>query len=159
MSKTGVSFPYEKYSQVAVQDFIFGGMENTSATTQTDLTLHDEKAHLDFSSDPLVSHELAHQWFGDLVTCRDWSHGWLNEGFATFMERIWVENNPGPSGGFEEAKYYSYQDLKGYLSEDQGRYRRPIVCNTYIEPIDLFDCSSLSKRWTRSQFHPLCRWR
>ncbi len=141
--KTGVPYPFEKYSQVAVQDFIFGGMENTSATTQTDLTLHDSRAHLDFSSDPLVSHELAHQWFGDLVTCRDWSHGWLNEGFATFMERIWVEENTntvgGFPGGFEEAKYYSYQDLKEYLADDQGRYRRPIVCNTYIEPIDLFD--------------------
>jgi aminopeptidase N len=138
-SKTGVPYPYEKYSQVAVQDFIFGGMENTSATTQTDLTLHDKRAHLDFSSDPLVAHELAHQWFGDLVTCRDWSHGWLNEGFATFMERVWVESNPGEGGGFEEGKYYSYQDLKAYFSEDQKRYRRPIVCNTYVEPIDLFD--------------------
>jgi aminopeptidase N len=138
-TKTGVEYPYEKYSQAAVQDFIFGGMENTSATTQTELTLHDERAHLDFSSDPLVSHELAHQWFGDLVTCRDWSHGWLNEGFATFMERVWVESKPGPEGGAEEAKYYSYQDWKEYLADDQGKYRRPIVCNTYIEPIDLFD--------------------
>jgi len=142
--KTGIFFPYEKYSQAAVQDFIFGGMENTSATTQTDLTLHDARAHLDFSSDPLVSHELAHQWFGDLLTCRDWSHGWLNEGFATFMERVWVESNSSikngfPEGGFEEAKYYSYQDLKEYLTDDHHSYRRPIVCNSYIEPIDLFD--------------------
>jgi aminopeptidase N len=136
---TGVDYPYEKYSQVAVQDFIFGGMENTSATTQTDLTLHDERAHLDFSSDGLVSHELAHQWFGDLVTCRDWSHGWLNEGFATFMERIWIENDTSPEGGADEAKYYGYQDLKDHLAEDNGKYRRAIVCNTYIEPIDLFD--------------------
>lgn len=137
--KIGVPYPYEKYSQVAVQDFIFGGMENTSATTQTDLTLHDERAHLDFTSDGLVAHELAHQWFGDLLTCRDWSHGWLNEGFATFMERVWVENKSGPDGGWEEAKYYSFQDLKDYFDEDGHKYRRPIVCNTYIEPIDLFD--------------------
>ena len=137
--KTGVAYPYEKYSQVAVQDFIFGGMENTSATTQTDHCLFDERASLDFSSDPLVSHELAHQWFGDLLTCRDWSHGWLNEGFATFMERVWIEENPGPHGGIEEAKYYSYLDLKDHLEEDQEKYRRPIVCNTYLEPIDLFD--------------------
>jgi aminopeptidase N len=145
--KTGIEFPYEKYSQVAVQDFIFGGMENTSASTQTDLVLHDAKAHLDFSADPLVSHELAHQWFGDLVTCRDWSHGWLNEGFATFMERVWVESRPSPKGsaglgkynGLEEGKYYGFQDFREYLSDDQTSYRRPIVCNTYIEPIDLFD--------------------
>ncbi len=137
--KTGQSYPYEKYSQVAVQDFIFGGMENTSATTQTDTTLHDERAHLDFTSDPLVSHELAHQWFGNLLTCRDWSHGWLNEGFATFMERVWIEADTGPHGGLDEAKYYSYQDFKDYLGEDQAKYRRPIVCNTYSDPIDLFD--------------------
>ena len=84
--RTGVPYPYARYSQIAVSDFIFGGMENTTATTQTDRTLHDATAHLDFSSDPLVSHELAHQWFGDLLTCRDWSHAWLNEGFATFFE-------------------------------------------------------------------------
>ncbi len=137
--KIGVPYAYEKYSQVAVQDFIFGGMENTSATTQTDLTLHDARAHLDFTSDPLVSHELAHQWFGDLLTCRDWSHGWLNEGFATFMERVWVENRKGPDGGLDEGKYYGLQDLKAYLDSDRGHYRRPIVCNTYVEPIDLFD--------------------
>ena len=65
-TRIGVPYPYARYSQIAVADFIFGGMENTAATTQTDRTLHDERAHLDFTSDPLVSHELAHQWFGDL---------------------------------------------------------------------------------------------
>jgi len=147
--KIGVPYPYEKYSQVAVQDFIFGGMENTSSTTQTDRTLHDERAHLDFSSDPLVSHELAHQWFGDLLTCRDWSHGWLNEGFATFMERVWIENNikdyGSPVQASDEAKYYGYADLKEYQEEDATRYRRPIVCNTYLEPINLFDCHLYQK--------------
>jgi aminopeptidase N len=144
-AKTGMPYPYEKYSQVAVQDFIFGGMENTSATTQTDLTLHDERAHLEFSSDPLVSHELAHQWFGDLLTCRDWSHGWLNEGFATFMERVWVENSPDADGGPDEAKYYGLMDLREYLAEDSGRYRRAIVSNTYLEPMDLFDAHLYQK--------------
>lgn len=147
--KTGCPYPYEKYSQAAVQDFIFGGMENTSATTQTDRTLHDERAHLDFSSDPLVAHELAHQWFGDLLTCRDWSHGWLNEGFATFMERVWIEGNLEEYGtrekAWEEAKYYSLLDLKEYLEEDSRRYRRSIVCNSYIEPIDLFDAHLYQK--------------
>lgn len=143
--KTGISYPYEKYSQVAVQDFIFGGMENTSATTQTDLTLHDARAHLDFSSDPLVSHELAHQWFGNWVTCRDWSHGWLNEGFATFMERVWIENNSDNDGGPDEAQYFGHQDLEAYLSEDSGAYRRPIVSNLFVEPIDIFDAHLYQK--------------
>ncbi|HVN69751.1 MAG TPA: M1 family aminopeptidase [Candidatus Binatia bacterium] len=133
--RIGTPYPYARYSQIAVSDFIFGGMENTSATTQTDRTLHDETAHLDFSSDLLVSHELAHQWFGDLLTCRDWAHAWLNEGFATFMEAVWREADAGR----DEYLYEIYQGLKEYLKEDADRYSRPIVCNTYIAPIEIFD--------------------
>jgi aminopeptidase N len=80
----GVPYPYARYSQIAVSDFVFGGMENTSATTQTDRVLHDERAHLDYSADYLASHELAHQWFGDLVTCRDL----LRVGVARSGERL-----------------------------------------------------------------------
>ena len=81
----GVDYPYEKYSQVVVEDFIFGGMENISATTLIDTALLDERAALDYEPQDLISHELAHQWFGDLLTCKDWSHAWLNEGFATWQ--------------------------------------------------------------------------
>jgi aminopeptidase N len=128
-------YPYARYSQIAVSDFIFGGMENTSATTQTDRTLHDERAHLDFSSDPLVSHELAHQWFGDLLTCRDWAHAWLNEGFATFFEAVFREADLG----HDEYQYDIFGCLERYLHEDAERYRRPIVCNLFRDPIELFD--------------------
>lgn len=128
-------YPYARYSQIAVGDFIFGGMENTSATTQTDRTLHDERAHLDFSSDPLVAHELAHQWFGDLLTCRDWSHAWLNEGFATFFEAAFREADLG----YDEYLYDIFGCVERYLREDKERYRRPIVCNRFRDPIELFD--------------------
>ena len=70
-------------------------MENTSATTLTDLTLLDERAALDHDVDGLVSHELAHQWWGDLLTCREWSEAWLNEGFATYFEYVWREHAKG----------------------------------------------------------------
>ena len=133
--KTGVRYPYAKYAQITAADFIFGGMENTSATTQTELTLHDATAHLDFSSDPLNSHELAHQWFGDYVTCRDWSHAWLNESFATYFEAMWCEESLGD----DEFKYYLDADWKAYLAEDRGAYRRAIQTNIYNEPLDLFD--------------------
>ncbi|HLI97950.1 MAG TPA: M1 family aminopeptidase [Candidatus Baltobacteraceae bacterium] len=133
--KIGVRYPYARYSQIAVADFIFGGMENTSATTQTDRTLHDERAHLDFSSDPLVSHELAHQWFGDLLTCRDWSHAWLNEGFATYFEAVFREADLG----YDEYVYDVFTFLERYLEEDSDRYRRPIVYNRFRDPIELFD--------------------
>jgi aminopeptidase N len=131
----GVPYPYAKYAQVAVSDFIFGGMENTSATTQTADTLHDARAHLDFKSDPLVAHELAHQWWGDLLTCRDWAHAWLNEGFATYFEALWCEENLGA----DEFAWNVRQDREAYLDEDGNHYRRPIVCNRYRTPIELFD--------------------
>ena len=70
--KTGVKYPYPKYSQTMVEDF-GGGMENISATTQIEEMIHDERELLDEDSDSLQSHELAHQWFGDYVTCRDWA--------------------------------------------------------------------------------------
>ena len=133
--RLGRAYPYARYSQIAVTDFIFGGMENTSATTQTDRTLHDETAHLDFSSDPLVSHELAHQWFGDLLTCRDWAHAWLNEGFATYMEAVWREADLG----HDEYLYDIFECRTLYFKEETERYRRPIVCNTFRDPIEIFD--------------------
>lgn len=133
--RIGVPYPFARYSQIAVSEFIFGGMENTGATTQTERTLHDERAHLDFSSDPLVSHELAHQWFGDLLTCRDWSHAWLNEGFATFFEAVYREADLGE----DEYLYDILGCVERYVREDAERYRRPIVCKRFRDPIELFD--------------------
>src|SRR5262245_39685868 len=94
-TRIGVPYPYPKYAQTAVQRFIAGGMENISATTQTDSTLHDEREHLDRDSQGLVAHELAHQWFGDALTCRTWRHLWLNEGFADFFEALYREARNG----------------------------------------------------------------
>lgn len=128
-------FPWAKYAQVVVHDFIFGGMENTSATTLYDRALLDERAALDVDMDSLVAHELAHQWFGDLVTCRDWSHAWLNEGFATFCEHLWREHAEGDDAYLLGLEH----DLEAYLDEDRDRYRRPIVTNLWSAPIDIFD--------------------
>jgi aminopeptidase N len=133
--RTGMPYPYARYSQIAVADFIFGGMENTSATTQTDRTLHDARAHLDFSSDGLVAHELAHQWFGDLITTRDWSHAWLNEGFATFFDAVFREADLGK----DEYLYAIYEYVQTYLREHSERYARAIVENRFLYPIEVFD--------------------
>jgi aminopeptidase N len=132
---TGVPYPWTRYSQVVVSDFIFGGMENTTATTMYEYILLDKRAAIDVTSDDLIAHELAHQWFGDFVTCRDWSEAWLNEGFATFMEHVWREKNLG----VDERDYSLKGDLDAYLGEAHGRYRRPIVCQDYDAPLDLFD--------------------
>jgi aminopeptidase N len=131
----GVPYPWNKYAQIVVSDFIFGGMENTTATTMYEHLLIDERAAIDITSDDLIAHELAHQWFGDYVTCRDWSHGWLNEGFATFFEHIDVEHKLGK----DEYFYALRGDLEAYFGEANGRYKRPIVCQDYEAPIDVFD--------------------
>ncbi len=114
---TGYDYPYPKYAQTIISNFMYGGMENISATTQTDRTMHDERAHLDFESDGLVAHELAHQWFGDLVTCRDWDHMWLNEGFATYFTHLYYEHWKG----YEEFRYglWTHSQRPVILAETQ----------------------------------------
>src|SRR4051794_14698567 len=106
---TGFDYPYEKYSQAVVYNFSAGGMENTSATTLTEMAVLDERALLDQDNEGLISHELAHQWFGDTVTCKSWAHIWLNEGFATFMDAVWHEHAFGP----EEYAYTMWRTKRG----------------------------------------------
>jgi len=139
--KIGIPYPYPKYAQVAVHDFIFGGMENISATTLTDRTLHDEASEPQSDSVDLVTHELAHQWFGDLLTCADWAHIWLNEGFATFWSDVYREHRFGE----QDYRYSLYQQANRYLEEDRQRYRRPMVDAYYTDPLDLFDRTTYEK--------------
>ncbi|MDJ0517701.1 MAG: M1 family metallopeptidase [Trichodesmium sp. MO_231.B1] len=132
----GYKYPYPKYAQVCVSDFIFGGMENTSTTLLTDRCLLDEKAALDNrNSESLVAHELAHQWFGDLIVIKHWSHAWIKEGMASYSEVLWTEHEYGQ----DDAAYYLLKEARSYIAEDRGRYRRPIVTNIYREAIELYD--------------------
>jgi len=89
-------YPWAKYAQAMVDTF-GGGMENTSATTEGAAAILEERDFDDrrWSTDSLIAHEMAHQWFGDLVTCADWRHTWLNEGFATYFEALWEEHARG----------------------------------------------------------------
>ncbi len=137
----GVEYPYEKYAQTAVFNFTEGGMENISATTQTDWTLHDQRADADYPSTSLVAHELAHQWFGDLVTTRDWANIWLNEGFATFIADLYTEHHEG-----EDAyRFGIYKNQMSAQNEDNNRYRRPIVDHHYEYPMQMFDSTTYPK--------------
>ncbi|MCI0744502.1 MAG: HEAT repeat domain-containing protein [Verrucomicrobia subdivision 3 bacterium] len=104
----GVPYPWAKYYQVCVDDFGWGGMENTSLTTLHDRTLHPAEFEPLRSSTGLVAHELAHQWFGDLLTCKDWAHVWLNEGFASYYDILYE----GQSEGREAMLYSLYQSAK-----------------------------------------------
>ncbi|HVE58088.1 MAG TPA: M1 family aminopeptidase, partial [Pyrinomonadaceae bacterium] len=133
--KTGVKYPYVKYAQTMAEGF-GGGMENISATTMTPTMIHDQRELLDFDSESLQSHELAHQWFGDYVTCREWSEIWLNESFATYMQALWDENSKGHD-------YFLYSDVRsnqqGYLNTWNQGTRRPIVTKYYTNADALFD--------------------
>ena len=134
--KYGYPYPFPKYAQVCVDDFIFGGMENTSTTLLTDRCLLDERAALDNrNTEALVVHELAHQWFGDLVVIKHWSHAWIKEGMASYSEVMWTEQEYS----LEEAAYYRLLEARRYLSEDSSRYRRPMVTHVYREAIELYD--------------------
>lgn len=133
--KTGLRYPYAKYAQTTVRDF-GGGMENISATTQTDNMIHDARTELDQTSDGLQSHELAHQWFGDYLTCRSWSDIWLNESFATYFQAMWDEHHLGRDD-------FLYLDVKGnqdqYYTAWRAGNRRPIVTKNYATPDSVFD--------------------
>ncbi len=134
--KYGYEYAFPKYAQVCVDDFIFGGMENTSTTLLTDRCLLDERAALDNrNTESLVAHELAHQWFGDLVVIKHWSHAWIKEGMASYSEVMWTEHEYGA----EDAAYYRLLEARNYLAEDSSRYRRPIVTHVYREAIELYD--------------------
>ncbi len=132
---TGVKYPYAKYSQAFVEDF-GGGMENISATTQIEEMIHDDRELLDQDSESLQSHELAHQWFGDYVTCRDWGQIWLNESFATYMQAMWDEKLKG----HEE---FLYTDVRANHDSVLGTWnqgnRRPIVTKYYDNKDAMFD--------------------
>ena len=130
---TGYQYPWGKLSLAAVTDFTFGGMENVSAITLTDNTLHNKDDEPQVSSTGLVAHETAHQWFGDLMTCRSWSNAWLNEGFATYFTALYEEH------AFGEDEF-SYQMMKNHnvvIGADKHE-RRPTVYNRYSDPVDLF---------------------
>ncbi|MBL8766349.1 MAG: hypothetical protein JNL94_03235 [Planctomycetes bacterium] len=124
---TGVEYPWPKYAQVAVAQFVVGGMENVSCTLQTDRTLHDATAALERSSQGLVAHEAAHQWFGDLVTCRTWKDLWLNEGFATYFDALFTEFKDGA----DEFRCEMRDNQRGFMAADPDDAPRPMVSDFY----------------------------
>jgi aminopeptidase N len=134
--KLGVDYPWEKYAQAMVDDFVAGGMENSSATTNTSSSLRHPKLLPEFpgDEDSLISHELAHQWFGDLVTCNDWGDIWLNEGFATFFEMVWSESHYPK----EQADYERWSRVQEWLAEP-GLYSKPIVRHDFDDSSEFDD--------------------
>jgi aminopeptidase N len=132
---TGVEYPFEKYDQVAVRDFIFGGQENVSATTLTGASLHDAQAEIDDPATILVAHELGQHWFGDYVQGRDWANIWLNEGFATYMTALYTQYHEGN----DAYRYEIYGDQNTALEVEAARAARPLVDRKYVDPLDMLE--------------------
>ena len=135
----GVPYPWDKYFNVCVYDYMFGGMENTSLTTLTSGTLFPDSYENLKSSRGLDAHELAHQWFGDLVTCKDWSHLWLNEGFATYYSLLYDRHAVGE----DQFRYGLYRNAQGVLNNREDT--TPIVYNAYNAPLDQFSFRAYPK--------------
>ena len=140
--KFGVDYPWEKYAQVMVDDFVAGGMENSSATTNTSSSLVHPRlvAEYPMGEDDLISHELTHQWFGDLVTCKDWGDIWLNEGFATFGEMMWQESHYGK----DQADYERWKDARHWFDES-NLFKKSMVRHDFADSSDEFDGNAYGK--------------
>lgn len=136
----GVEFPWDKYSQVIVHDFTAGAMENTSAVTFNTMFQKDERELLDENDDETVAHELFHHWFGNIVTCKTWTHLTLNESFANYSEYLWTEYKYGK----EAAEYHWTQDLSPYFSYSSAK-KEPLIRYFYKKPDDMFDVISYNK--------------
>lgn len=138
---TGVPFPWQKYSQMTARDYISGAMENTTATLHSDALQQNARQLTDGNKyEEYVSHELFHQWFGDLVTVENWANLTLSESFANYSEALWIEHRYGKDAAMEHLEndrqiYLTNPDLEG---KDLVRFH-------YVDKEDLFDNVSYDK--------------
>lgn len=136
----GVEYPWPKYDQITGRDYVSGAMENVTATLHTDALQQNARELTDGNKyEEYVSHELFHQWFGDLVTCESWSNITVNESFADFSEQLWFEYKWGKDRGDDHA----YSLMQGYLQS--GSYNKDLVRFYYADKEDVFDAVSYNK--------------
>jgi len=141
-NKLGVDYPWQKYSQVIVRDYVSGAMENTSAVIFGEFTHQTKREMIDGSAgEDVISHELFHHWFGDLVTCESWANLPLNESFATYGEVLWREHKYGDDKAAEGLQ----NDLNGYLRQAERGKLKDMIRFDYDRREDMFDGHSYQK--------------
>ncbi|MFZ1705514.1 MAG: M1 family metallopeptidase [Saprospiraceae bacterium] len=134
-------YPWDKYAQIVVRDFVSGAMENTGAVIFSDQFQKTERELIDNDNDYIVAHEIMHHWFGNLVTCEEWSNLTLNEGFANYAEYLWFEHKYGR----ERADYHRLTEMNGYFSQAYSQGAHPLVYYYYGNKDDMFDAHSYNK--------------
>ena len=137
-----LQFPYvwNKYAQVVVRDYVSGAMENTTATLFGEFMNQTDRDMLDRDYEDVISHELFHHWFGDLVTCKSWSNLTLNESFADYSEYLWQEYRYGRNA----ADAHRHSSLNKYLSESKHK-QVDLVRYFYDDKEDMFDATTYEK--------------
>ena len=138
--KLGVKYPWPKYAQIVVDEFVSGAMENTTASVFYDALLVDDRALIDSHWDDIIAHELFHHWFGDLVTTESWANLTLNEGFASYSEYLWNEHRYGQ----DEAAYKLWEQGQNYLTEAETKQVN-LIRYRYADQEDMFDRHSYDK--------------
>ena len=139
--KLGVDYAWSKYDQIVVRDYVSGAMENTSATLHGEFLQQTDREMLDHDNESVISHELLHQWFGDLVTTESWSNVPLNESFATYGEYLWEEYKYGR----DAADYHENESILGYLRESKSGKNVNLIRFQYDDKEEMFDAHSYNK--------------
>ena len=137
----GYKYPWPKFSQVIVREYVSGAMENTTGVIYGDFMQLTDRDLVDvLINEKIVAHEMFHHWFGDLVTCESWANLTLNEGFANYSEYLWLEHKYGR----DEADYHRMSEKDGYL-QDAMRNMHPLIHFGYRDKEDMFDGHSYNK--------------
>lgn len=139
----GVDYPWVKYSQIVVRDYVSGAMENTTATLHGEMVQKTDRELLDddHQAETVIAHELFHQWFGDYATCESWSNLTLNESFADYSEYLWLEHKYGK----DAADAHNWSSLNNYLGFIGYAGDRDLVRFHYRDKEDMFDAVSYQK--------------
>lgn len=137
----GVEYPWDKYHQIVVRDYVSGAMENTGAVIFGDYVYKTDRELLDGNDQSTIAHELFHHWFGDYVTCESWANLPLNESFANYSQYLWDEYRYG----LDEANYQAEEEAKGYYNSSQGGNYHNLINFAYFDKEEMFDGHSYNK--------------